>query len=64
MPTTQILQYLKTNGESLDTKIAEATGITLSKTRIQLADRSKTRLFILRDFVKSAVSDNTAHLND
>lgn len=32
----EILQFLKTNGEQLDTEIAEAMGISLAKTRIQL----------------------------
>jgi DNA-binding IclR family transcriptional regulator len=33
-----ILQYLKTNGEQLDTDIADATGLTLAKVRLQLAE--------------------------
>ena len=33
-----ILKYLKTNGERLDTDIAEATGLTLAKVRTQLAE--------------------------
>jgi DNA-binding IclR family transcriptional regulator len=39
----EILQYLKTHGESLDTKIAEATGIPLSKTRLHLAELTAKR---------------------
>lgn len=34
----EILLYLKTNGERLDTEIAEATGLTLAKVRVQLAE--------------------------
>jgi transcription initiation factor IIE alpha subunit len=33
-----ILQYLKANGERLDTDIAEATGYTLAKVRAELAE--------------------------
>ena len=34
----QILQYLKNNGERLDAEIAQAAGISLSKTRAYLAE--------------------------
>ena len=34
----EILQYLKVNGERLDTEIAEATGISLAKVRLHLAE--------------------------
>lgn len=34
----EILQYLKTHGERLDTEIAEATGLTLAKVRTILAE--------------------------
>ncbi len=34
----EILLFLKTNGERLDTEIAEATGLTLAKVRVQLAE--------------------------
>jgi hypothetical protein len=34
----EILLYLKTNGERLDTEIAEATGLSLAKVRVQLAE--------------------------
>ncbi|ADE12998.1 helix-turn-helix domain-containing protein [Sideroxydans lithotrophicus] len=34
----EILQYLKTHGERLDTEIAEATGLTLAKVRTLLAE--------------------------
>lgn len=34
----QILQYLKKNGERLDAEIAEAAGLSLSKTRHYLAE--------------------------
>ncbi len=33
-----ILQYLKVNGERLDTEIAEATGLSLAKVRLYLAE--------------------------
>ncbi|MFZ2301592.1 MAG: FaeA/PapI family transcriptional regulator [Gallionella sp.] len=33
-----ILEYLKSNGERLDTDIAKATGIPLAKTRLYLAE--------------------------
>ena len=34
----QILQYLKKHGEQLDAEIAQANGLTLSKTRLHLAE--------------------------
>jgi DNA-binding IclR family transcriptional regulator len=34
----EILQYLKTRGERLDSEIAEATGIPLAKVRIHLRE--------------------------
>ncbi|MDO8990008.1 MAG: winged helix-turn-helix domain-containing protein [Sideroxyarcus sp.] len=34
----EILLFLKTNGERLDTEIAEATGISLAKVRVHLAE--------------------------
>lgn len=34
----EILQYLKTHGERLDTEIAAATGLSVAKVRIQLAE--------------------------
>jgi len=37
-PMNEILQYLKTHGERLDTDIAEATGISLATVRLQLAE--------------------------
>jgi hypothetical protein len=36
----EILQYLKQNGERLDSEIAQATGIPLAKVRIGMADLS------------------------
>jgi hypothetical protein len=33
-----ILLFLKTNGERLDTEIAEATGLSLAKVRVHLAE--------------------------
>ena len=38
-----ILQYLKTNGERLDTEIAEAVGLSLAKVRVQLAELAAKR---------------------
>jgi hypothetical protein len=40
MHTTPILQYLKKHGQRLDSEIAAATGIPLSKVRISLSDLS------------------------
>lgn len=34
----EILQYLKTHGERLDTEIAEAAGISVAKARIHLSE--------------------------
>lgn len=34
----EILQYLKTHGERLDTEIAEATGISLTDVRLHLSE--------------------------
>jgi len=34
----EILQYLKTRGEHLDSEIAKATGIPLAKTRMYLSE--------------------------
>ncbi len=34
----EILQYLKTTGEKLDTEIANAVGIPIAKTRLNLAE--------------------------
>ena len=34
----EILQYLKKHGERLDAEIAEAAGLSLSKTRLYLAE--------------------------
>ena len=41
--TIEIHHYLKAHGESLDTKIAEATGITLPKARTELAELAAKR---------------------
>jgi len=40
MHTIPILQYLKKHGQQLDSEIAAATGIPLSKVRISLSDLS------------------------
>jgi predicted ArsR family transcriptional regulator len=34
----EILQYLKTHGEQLDTEIAKAVGISLAKVRLHLSE--------------------------
>lgn len=52
MPTTQILQYLKAHGESLDTKIAEATGLTLAKTRTHLNELASKREIMVCDSIR------------
>jgi len=52
MPTTQILHYLKAHGESLDTKIAEATGITLTKTRVLLTELAAKREIMVCDSIR------------
>ena len=36
----EILKYLKTHGERLDTEIAEAMGMSLAKVRVQLTELS------------------------
>jgi len=38
MPTNQILQYLKSHGECLDTEIATGTGIPLANIRQHLSE--------------------------
>ena len=52
MPTTQILQYLKAHGESLDAKIAEATCITLDKTRLHLTELAAKREIMVCDSIR------------
>lgn len=39
----EILEYLKTSGEQLDSDIAKATGITLTKARLYLAELAAKR---------------------
>lgn len=39
----EILQYLKTHGERLDTEIAEAVGLSLADVRTQLTDLAARR---------------------
>lgn len=39
----EILQYLKTHGERLDTEIAEALGMSVAKVRILLAELAERR---------------------
>lgn len=40
MPTSPILQYLKTHGQHLDSEIAASMGIPLQKVRASLSDLS------------------------
>ncbi len=39
----EILQYLKTHGEQLDSEIAAAMGTSLAKVRLRLAELSEKR---------------------
>ena len=39
----EILQYLKSSGEKLDTEIAEAVGMSLAKTRLRLVELTASR---------------------
>jgi len=39
----EILQYLKTHGEQMDTAIAKATGITLENVRLHLTELAAKR---------------------
>jgi hypothetical protein len=48
----EILQYLKAHGESLDTKIAESTGIALAKLRPQLAELAAKREIMVCDSIR------------
>jgi transcription initiation factor IIE alpha subunit len=48
----EILQYLKTHGERLDTEIAEAVGISLAKVRIQLAELAEQREIMVYHSIK------------
>lgn len=52
MPTIQILQFLKTHGEKLDTEIAYATGMPLAKTRLYLADLAAKREIMVCDSIR------------
>jgi hypothetical protein len=52
MPEAQILQYLKTHGEKLDTEIADATGIPLAKTRLCLTELATKREIMLCDSIR------------
>ena len=38
-----ILQYLKTHGERLDSEIAQATGTSLAKVRVRLAELTERK---------------------
>lgn len=48
----EILQYLKTHGERLDTEIAAAVGISLAKVRIQLAELAEQRQIMVYHSIK------------
>jgi len=46
------LHYLKAHGESLDTQIAEATGITLAKARVELTEFVTKREIMVCDVIR------------
>jgi predicted ArsR family transcriptional regulator len=48
----EILQYLKTHGERLDSEIAEAVGMSLAKVRIQLAELAAQREIMVYHSIK------------
>lgn len=48
----EILQYLKKHGEKLDAEIAEAAGLSLSKTRLHLAELAAKGEVIVCDSIR------------
>lgn len=48
----EILQYLKTHGERLDTEIAEAVGISVAKVRVQLEELAAQREIMVYHSIK------------
>lgn len=48
----EILQYLKTHGERLDTEIAEAVGISVAKVRLQLEELAAQREIMVYHSIK------------
>ena len=52
MPMNEILQFIKKQGECLDTEIAEATGIPLPKVRLLLAELAAKKEVILCNLTK------------
>jgi hypothetical protein len=48
----EILQYLKKHGEKLDAEIAEAAGLSLSKTRLHLAELAAKGEVIMCDSIR------------
>lgn len=48
----EILLYLKTHGERLDTEIAEAVGISVTKVRVQLEELAAQREIMVYHSIK------------
>jgi len=48
----EILQYLKKHGEKFDAEIAEAAGLSLSKTRLHLSELSAKGEVMLCDSIR------------
>ena len=48
----EILQYLKKHGEKFDAEIAEAAGISLSKTRLHLSELAAKGEVMLCDSIR------------
>jgi len=48
----EILKYLKKHGEKLDAEIAEGAGLSLSKTRIYLAELAAKHEVVLCDSIR------------
>jgi hypothetical protein len=64
MPAKQILLYLNKQGERLDSEIAEAIGMSVSKTRIYLAELSGNGEVISCDtirFVKGKKTEGVSY---
>ncbi len=47
-----ILQYLRKNGECLDAELAQAAGLTLSKTRLHLAELAAKGEVVVCDSIR------------
>jgi len=48
----QILQYIKKHGECFDAEIAQAAGLTLSKTRLYLVELAAKNEVVLCDSIR------------